>query len=197
MPGAPAGVPATRRQSRVHRGAEERLSPDDQPPGHAGAQRERLLRVRDDQNPTFGYVQFGPSSPALGFVPKSFGTWTVKGAAEFLFLGDTLKPLNDNDVFKPIGRIGIAAVYRGEVQGQPAGAIVICSSPTMTLLSRMRVSLLPCAARGGTSTPVHNLRRVLLSHALIPIREDDIRTIAMHEHGHDRLGEMLNASKTS
>jgi hypothetical protein len=64
------------------------------------------------QNPTFGYVQFGPVfSVALGFVPKSFGTWTVKGAAEFLFLGETLKPLNDNDVFKPIGRIGVSAVY--------------------------------------------------------------------------------------
>jgi hypothetical protein len=64
------------------------------------------------RNPTFGYVQFGPVfSVALGFVPKSFGTWTVKGAAEFLFLGETLKPLHDNDVFKPIGRIGISAVY--------------------------------------------------------------------------------------
>jgi hypothetical protein len=47
----------------------------------------------------------------LGFIPKSFGTWTVKGAAEFLFLGETLKALHDNDSFKPIGRIGIAAVY--------------------------------------------------------------------------------------
>jgi hypothetical protein len=64
------------------------------------------------RNPTFGYVQFGPVfSVPLAFIPKSFGTWTVKGAAEFLFLGDTLKPLNDSDVFKPIGRIGIAAVY--------------------------------------------------------------------------------------
>ena len=64
------------------------------------------------KNPAFGYVQFGPVfSVPLGFIPKSFGTWTVKGAAEFLFLGETLKPLNDNDVFKPIGRIGIAAVY--------------------------------------------------------------------------------------
>jgi len=63
-------------------------------------------------NPAFGYVQFGPVfSMALGFIPKSFGTWTLKGAAEFVFLGETLKPLNDNDVFKPIGRIGIAAVY--------------------------------------------------------------------------------------
>jgi hypothetical protein len=49
--------------------------------------------------------------PRIGCIPKSFGTWTVKGAAEFLFLGETLKPLNDNNVFKPIGRIGISAVY--------------------------------------------------------------------------------------
>jgi hypothetical protein len=63
-------------------------------------------------NPAFGYVQFGPVfAVPLAFIPKSFGTWTVKGAAEFVFLGDTLKPLHDNDVFKPIGRIGIAAVY--------------------------------------------------------------------------------------
>ena len=47
--------------------------------------------------------------PMIGCIPKSFGTWTVKGAAEFLFLGETLKPLNDNNVFKPIGRIGISA----------------------------------------------------------------------------------------
>jgi hypothetical protein len=61
------------------------------------------------------------------------------------------------------------------------------SSPTMTPLSRRRVSLSPRAARGTTSTPVHDLLCVLLSHALIPVREDDVRTIAMHEHGHDRL----------
>ena len=64
------------------------------------------------KNPTFGYVQFGPViSVPLAFIPKSFGAWTIKGAAEFLFLGETLKVLHDNDVFKPIGRIGIAAVY--------------------------------------------------------------------------------------
>ena len=62
--------------------------------------------------PTFGYVQFGPVfSVPLSCTPKSFGTWTVKEAAEFLFLGETLKPLNDKNVFKPIGRIGISAVY--------------------------------------------------------------------------------------
>ena len=64
------------------------------------------------KNPTSGYVQFvHVFSVPLGFIPKSFGAWTVKGAAEFLFLGETLKPLNDNDLFKPIGPIGIAAVY--------------------------------------------------------------------------------------
>jgi len=47
----------------------------------------------------------------MGCIPKSFGTWTVKGVAKFLFLGETLKPFNDNNVFKPIGRIGISAVY--------------------------------------------------------------------------------------
>jgi hypothetical protein len=63
-------------------------------------------------SPTFGYVQFGPAlSMALGFMPQSFGTWVVKGALELLVLGDTLETLNDNDAFKPIGRIGVAVVY--------------------------------------------------------------------------------------
>jgi hypothetical protein len=63
-------------------------------------------------NPAFGYVQFGPAvSLALGFMPKSFGTWVVKGALELLVLGDTLETLNDNDAFKPIGRIGVSVVY--------------------------------------------------------------------------------------
>jgi hypothetical protein len=63
-------------------------------------------------NPAFGYVQFGPAvTLALGFMPKSFGTWVVKGALEVLVLGDTLETLNDNDSFKPIGRIGVAVVY--------------------------------------------------------------------------------------
>jgi hypothetical protein len=63
-------------------------------------------------NPAFGYVQFGPAlALPLRFIPKSFGTWTIKGALELLALGDTLKPLNDNDTFKPIGRIGISVVY--------------------------------------------------------------------------------------
>jgi hypothetical protein len=63
-------------------------------------------------NPAFGYVQFGPVlSLPLSFIPKSFGTWAVKGALELLALGDTLNPLNNNDTFKPLGRIGISAVY--------------------------------------------------------------------------------------
>jgi hypothetical protein len=63
-------------------------------------------------NPTFGYVQFGPAvSMPLGFIPKRFGTWVVKGALELLALGDTLKALNDNDTWKPIGRIGVSLVY--------------------------------------------------------------------------------------
>src|SRR5215475_1392429 len=54
-----------------------------------------------------GHIQLSPVfSALLSFIPKSFGTWTAKGAAEFLFLGETLKPLNDDNVFKPIGRIG-------------------------------------------------------------------------------------------
>jgi hypothetical protein len=62
--------------------------------------------------PTFGSVQFGPVFPVPSRCPpKSFGTWTVKGAAELLFLGETLQPLNENNMFKPIGRIGISAVY--------------------------------------------------------------------------------------
>ena len=64
------------------------------------------------RNPTFGYVQFGPVfSVPLAFTSEELWHLDGQGAAEFVFLGDTLKPLNDNDVFKPIGRIGIAAVY--------------------------------------------------------------------------------------
>jgi hypothetical protein len=63
-------------------------------------------------NPTLGYVQFGPAlSVPLGFIPKRLGTWVVKGALELLVLGDTLKALNDNDTVKPIGRIGVSLVY--------------------------------------------------------------------------------------
>jgi hypothetical protein len=77
-----------------------------------GLSAHKYYEFATPDNPTFGYVQLGPVfSVALGFIPKSFGTWTVKGAAEFLVLGDTLKALNDNDVFKPIGRIGFSMVY--------------------------------------------------------------------------------------
>jgi hypothetical protein len=63
-------------------------------------------------NPAFGYVQFGPAvSVALGFIPKRFGSWVVKGALELLVLGDTLEALNDDEAVKPIGRIGVALVY--------------------------------------------------------------------------------------
>ena len=55
----------------------------------------------------------------------------------------------------------------------------------------------PTLREGSTPTSVHYLRRVLLSHALIPIRKEDVRTSAMYEHGHDRLREMLNANKAS
>jgi hypothetical protein len=63
-------------------------------------------------NPAFGYVQFGPVfAVPMSFIPKSFGTWAVKGALELLFLGDTLQAVNDGEAFKPIGRIGISLVY--------------------------------------------------------------------------------------
>ncbi len=63
-------------------------------------------------NPAFGYVQFGPAvAVPLGFIPKSFGAWVVKGALELLVLGDTLEALNDNEAVKPIGRIGVSVVY--------------------------------------------------------------------------------------
>jgi hypothetical protein len=43
------------------------------------------------ENPAFGYVQFGPVfAVPLACIPKSFGTWTVKGVAEFVFLGELL-----------------------------------------------------------------------------------------------------------
>ena len=58
-------------------------------------------------NPAFGYVQFGPAiSLALGFMPKSFGTWVVKGALELLVLGDTLETLNDNDASNRLAASG-------------------------------------------------------------------------------------------
>ena len=109
----PRRVPATRPQPWVHGGAAERLSPHDQPAGHRwGSAGSKYYEFGTTRNPTFGYVQVGPVfAVPLACIPKSFGTWTVKGAAEFVFLGDTLKPLNGNEVFKPIGRIGIAAVY--------------------------------------------------------------------------------------
>src|SRR5207253_10989402 len=53
----------------------------------------------------------------------------------------------------------------------------------------------PTLREGSTPIPVHYLRRVLLSHALIPVREEDTRSRALNEHGHDRLREMLNAGK--
>jgi hypothetical protein len=62
-------------------------------------------------NPTFGYVQFGPAfAVPLSFIPKSFGTWALKAAVELLVLGDTLKAI-DGDEFKPIGRIGFSMAY--------------------------------------------------------------------------------------
>jgi len=41
-----------------------------------------------------------------GLHPEELWYLDGQGSAEFLFLGETLKPLNDNNVFKPIGRIG-------------------------------------------------------------------------------------------
>ena len=64
-------------------------------------------------------------------------------------------------------------------------------------LSYWSFSSSPTLREGSTPTPVHYLRRVWLSHALIPIREEDVRTSAMYEYGHDRLREMLNANKAS
>jgi hypothetical protein len=54
-----------------------------------GLSAHKYYEFATTNNPAFGYVQFGPVfSVALGFMPKSFGTWTFKGAAEFLFLGE-------------------------------------------------------------------------------------------------------------
>ena len=39
---------------------------------------------------------------------------------------------------------------------------------------------------------LRNPRRVLRSHAPVPVWEANGRAISVYEHGHDRLGEMVN-----
>jgi hypothetical protein len=62
---------------------------------------------------TFGFFQggFGVAVP-LAFIPPSFGSWTIKGGLNVLYLGsDNLKRVNNSDRTEVIGTIGIAFTY--------------------------------------------------------------------------------------
>jgi hypothetical protein len=63
-------------------------------------------------NPTFGYTNLGLAvSVPLAFIPPSFGTWTAKASMNWLYLGETLKTVNNGDRNQIIGTLGIAFSY--------------------------------------------------------------------------------------
>ena len=63
-------------------------------------------------NPTFGYTNLGLAvSVPLAFIPASFGTWTAKASMNWLYLGETLKTVNNGDRNQIIGTFGIAFSY--------------------------------------------------------------------------------------
>jgi hypothetical protein len=58
----------------------------------------------------FGYLSTG----LIASVPLKVGgkgSWEAHGGANLVWLGDSMKLLNDNDRFKPIGTIGISFTY--------------------------------------------------------------------------------------
>jgi hypothetical protein len=64
------------------------------------------------EDDTFGYFQMGlAASVPLAFIPASFGSWQLKGSANWLHLGDNLRAVNRNDRNEFIGTIGIAFTY--------------------------------------------------------------------------------------
>jgi hypothetical protein len=60
---------------------------------------------------TFGYFDVG----AIASVPLAFmngkTTWEVHGGVDFVFLGDNMKLLNNDDRVKPIGIVGVSVTY--------------------------------------------------------------------------------------
>lgn len=63
-------------------------------------------------NPTFGYVQWGPvMSVPLAFVPPAFGKWQVRGSVFLLHLGKTLERVNGGDRLQVLGSVGLALTY--------------------------------------------------------------------------------------
>jgi hypothetical protein len=63
-------------------------------------------------NPTFGYTNLGLAvSVPLAFIPASFGTWTARASMNWLYLGETLKTVNNGDRNQIIGTFGIAFSY--------------------------------------------------------------------------------------
>jgi hypothetical protein len=61
---------------------------------------------------TFGYFSGGITAGVpLAFIPADFGSWQLKGGAQFLALGDNLKTVNRNDNFEVISTVGIALNY--------------------------------------------------------------------------------------
>lgn len=63
-------------------------------------------------NPTFGYVQWGPvMSVPLAFMPPAFGKWQLRGSVFLLHLGKTLERVNGGDSVQVLGSVGLALTY--------------------------------------------------------------------------------------
>lgn len=61
---------------------------------------------------TFGYFSGGVNAAVgLGFIPASFGSWSLKAGVSVLTLGDNLRRVNNRDDVEVIGTIGLAFTY--------------------------------------------------------------------------------------
>lgn len=66
----------------------------------------------DGRNQTFGYFSGGPLVTVdLKFIPGMYGSWALKAGVQFLVLNSTLKAVNNNDGFVPIGTVDLSLTY--------------------------------------------------------------------------------------
>ncbi|MFQ5803918.1 MAG: hypothetical protein ACE5JQ_13565 [Candidatus Methylomirabilales bacterium] len=61
---------------------------------------------------TFGYFDLGVAlSMPLGFIPADYGSWDFYVKGDFLFLGNSLEAINNDEDFQAIATIGVSLAY--------------------------------------------------------------------------------------
>ena len=76
-----------------------------------GLSAEDYFEDGDGDDDTFGYLDIGIEGSLPLAVPADSGVWSLTAGVHFLYLGDNLEQINNDDDFEVIGTLGVSMEY--------------------------------------------------------------------------------------